>query len=140
MDPDIKKEYENQRKYLETSKNSLKMKLEKESQIHKEDHRNIMTENVKLIKSITDLRSKVKELKSMEKNRRTELKMRKSQHEQQIKNKQNGENISQSMGGSAGLQSGEQDEMQKQDIRLKKELIDSLRLRLKDSQQENNFL
>jgi hypothetical protein len=94
MDPDIKKEYENQRKYLETSKNSLKMKLEKESQIHKEDHRNIMTENVKLIKSITDLRSKVKELKSMEKNRRTELKMRKSQHEQQIKNKQNGENIS----------------------------------------------
>jgi hypothetical protein len=28
MDPEIKKEYENQKKYLESSKNSLKKKLE----------------------------------------------------------------------------------------------------------------
>ncbi len=34
MDPDIKKEYENQKKYLESSKNSLKKKLEKKQQLH----------------------------------------------------------------------------------------------------------
>ena len=38
IDPDIKKEYENQRRYLENSKNSLKKRLEKEKQIHKEDN------------------------------------------------------------------------------------------------------
>jgi len=30
IDPDIKKEYENQRRYLENSKNSLKKRLDKE--------------------------------------------------------------------------------------------------------------
>jgi D-ribose pyranose/furanose isomerase RbsD len=36
IDPDIKKEYENQKRYLENSVNSLKKRLEKETQIHKE--------------------------------------------------------------------------------------------------------
>jgi hypothetical protein len=36
IDPDIKKEYENQKRYLENSVNSLKKRLEKEMQIHKE--------------------------------------------------------------------------------------------------------
>lgn len=36
IDPDIKKEYENQKRYLESSVNSLKKRLEKETQIHKE--------------------------------------------------------------------------------------------------------
>ena len=75
IDPDIKKEYENQRRYLDNSKNSLKKRLEKEQQIHKEDNMNIMRENIKLIKMISDLRAKVKELKTMEKNSRTEAKM-----------------------------------------------------------------
>jgi hypothetical protein len=30
IDPDIKKEYENQKRYLDNSKNSLKKRLEKE--------------------------------------------------------------------------------------------------------------
>ena len=76
IDPDIKKEYENQRRYLENSKNSLKKRLEKEQQIHKEDNMNIMRENIKLIKMISDLRTQVKELKTLEKRTRTEAKMR----------------------------------------------------------------
>ena len=36
IDPDIKKEYENQKRYLENSVNSLKKRLDKEMQIHKE--------------------------------------------------------------------------------------------------------
>ena len=36
IDVDIKKEYDNQRRYLENSVNSLKKRLEKETQIHKE--------------------------------------------------------------------------------------------------------
>ena len=35
IDPDIQKEYENQKKYLENSVNSLKKKLQKDSEIHK---------------------------------------------------------------------------------------------------------
>ena len=76
IDPDIKKEYENQRRYLENSKNSLKKRLEKEQQIHKEDNMNIMRENIKLIKMISDLRAQVKELKTLEKRTRTEAKTR----------------------------------------------------------------
>jgi hypothetical protein len=75
IDPDIKKEYENQRRYLENSQTSLKKRLEKEKQIHKEDNMNIMTENISLIGMISDLRSKVKELKTVEKNSRTKAKM-----------------------------------------------------------------
>ena len=75
IDPDIKKEYENQRRYLENSQTSLKKRLEKEKQIHKEDNMNIMTENISLIAMISDLRSKVKELKTVEKNSRTKAKM-----------------------------------------------------------------
>lgn len=79
IDPDIKKEYENQKRYLDNSKNSLKKRLEKEQQIHKQDNMNIMRENITLIRMITELRQQVKELKSEEKNKRTEAKMRANQ-------------------------------------------------------------
>ena len=75
IDPDIKKEYENQKRYLENSRNSLKKRLEKEQQIHNEDNMNIMRENIKLIKMIGDLRRSVKELQSKEKNTHTKAKM-----------------------------------------------------------------
>ena len=64
IDPDIKKEYENQKRYLENSVNSLKKRLEKETQIHKEDNNNIMKENMELINQISDLRKEVKSLNS----------------------------------------------------------------------------
>lgn len=69
IDPDIKKEYENQKRYLENSVNSLKKRLEKETQIHKEvtpysitnvqDNNNIMKENMELINQIAELRKEV---------------------------------------------------------------------------------
>lgn len=45
IDPDIKKEYENQKRYLENSVNSLKKRLEKETQIHKEVRNNKYNNN-----------------------------------------------------------------------------------------------
>ena len=75
IDPDIKKEYENQKRYLDNSKNSLKKRLEKEQQVHKQDNMNIMRENITLIRMITDLRASVKELKSEEKNKRADRRM-----------------------------------------------------------------
>jgi hypothetical protein len=88
IDPDIKKEYENQKRYLDNSKNSLKKRLEKEQQIHKQDNMNIMRENITLIRMITDLRAQVKELKSEEKNKRTEAKMRANQSMMQGSNQE----------------------------------------------------
>lgn len=38
IDPDIKKEYINQRKYLESSHHSLQKRLEKEDQIHRQNN------------------------------------------------------------------------------------------------------
>ena len=38
INPNIKQEYDNQRKFLENSINSLKKRLEIESQIHKADN------------------------------------------------------------------------------------------------------
>ena len=75
IDPDIKKEYENQRKYLENSQDSLKKRLAREQDAHKQDNMNIMKENIKLIKMISELRREVKQLASQEKNTRTQAKM-----------------------------------------------------------------
>jgi chromosome segregation ATPase len=75
IDPDIKKEYENQRRFLENSQNSLKKRLAREQDAHKQDNMNIMKENIKLIKMISELRTEVKDLSSTEKNTRTQAKM-----------------------------------------------------------------
>lgn len=50
VDPDIKKECENQLKYLQNSCKVLKQKLTESSGLHKEDNLNIMQENIALIK------------------------------------------------------------------------------------------
>ena len=68
IDPDIKKEYENQKRYLENSVNSLKKRLEKETQIHKEDNNNIMMENMELINQISQLRIEKQEWNTKLKN------------------------------------------------------------------------
>lgn len=64
IDPDIKKEYENQKRYLENSVGSLKKRLQKETQYHKDDNLNVMDQNLSLIKEIKKLRGSVKTLKS----------------------------------------------------------------------------
>lgn len=79
IDPDIKKEHQNQFAYLQNSSNSLQKRFEKERAIHKEENHNIMKENVVLIGMISDLRKKVKELKTLEKNSNTEKKMLENQ-------------------------------------------------------------
>ena len=62
INPNIKQEYENQKKFLENSINSLKKRLEIESQIHKADNLQIMTDNMDLIQQIGDVRDNIVEI------------------------------------------------------------------------------
>jgi len=77
LDVDIQREYNRQREYLERSVASLKTKLSKESERHKQENTRIMQENVELIRyniirhevvlihtsEINDLRREVKSMK-----------------------------------------------------------------------------
>ena len=60
VDQDIKSEYEHQKKFLENSMHSLKKRLEIESQIHKADNLQIMTDNMDLITKISEVRGSLK--------------------------------------------------------------------------------
>merc|ERR1712185_297232 len=55
LDTDSQKEYNRQRDYLEKSVDSLKRKLQKDSEVHRIDNMRIMQENVSLIREINDL-------------------------------------------------------------------------------------
>ena len=59
IDPEIKKEYDNQKRYLENSLHSLKKRHETEGQVHKEENLAIMNANISLIDTITSLRRNV---------------------------------------------------------------------------------
>lgn len=63
LDTDMREEYRRQRDYLEKSVDSLKRKLEKDSQGHRIDNMRIMQENVSLIREINDLRREINQLK-----------------------------------------------------------------------------
>merc|ERR1719265_1705987 len=63
LDTDMQKEYNRTRDYLEKSVDSLKRKLEKDSQAHRIDNMRIMQENVSLIREINDLRREINVLK-----------------------------------------------------------------------------
>jgi len=63
LDTDMQKEYNRQRDYLEKSVDSLKRKLEKDSQAHRIDNMRIMQENVSLIREINDLTREINALK-----------------------------------------------------------------------------
>lgn len=71
INPDINKEYENQKRFLESSVYALKKQLERETKIHKDDNLAIMKSNIRLIKSITEHRQVVSDLN-------TELKKKKN--------------------------------------------------------------
>ena len=62
INPDIRKEYDQQKKYLENSMASLRKRVEIESEIHKQDNQKSMNDNVRLINDIRELRAKVIEL------------------------------------------------------------------------------
>lgn len=70
INPDINKEYENQKRFLESSVFALKKQLERETKIHKDDNLAIMKSNISLIKSITDHRIIVTELETELKKKR----------------------------------------------------------------------
>merc|ERR1711959_511151 len=63
LDADTQKEYNRQRDYLEKSVDSLKRKLQKDSEVHRIDNMRIMQENVSLIREINDLRREINFLK-----------------------------------------------------------------------------
>merc|ERR1719243_53409 len=63
LDTDMQKEYNRQRDYLEKSVDSLKRKLQKDSEVHRIDNMRIMQENVSLIREINDLRREINFLK-----------------------------------------------------------------------------
>ena len=71
INPEIQKEYENQRKYLESSKHSLEQKLKKDMSLHKKDSQKHMKENYKLIEQINKLRKRKDEL--MSKTRKSDI-------------------------------------------------------------------
>merc|ERR1719276_42184 len=63
LDSDIQREYNRQRDYLEKSVESLKRKLQKDSEVHRQDNMRILQENVALIREINDLRREINFLK-----------------------------------------------------------------------------
>eukprot|EP00930_Biecheleria_cincta_P056908 TRINITY_DN42926_c0_g1_i1.p1 TRINITY_DN42926_c0_g1~~TRINITY_DN42926_c0_g1_i1.p1 ORF type:complete len:1216 (-),score=324.29 TRINITY_DN42926_c0_g1_i1:285-3932(-) len=63
LDSDIQREYNRQREYLEKSVDSLKKKLLKDSDVHRQDNTRILQENVSLIREINELRREIDFLK-----------------------------------------------------------------------------
>merc|ERR1712118_401004 len=63
LDTDSQKEYNRHRDYLEKSVDSLKRKLQKDSEVHRIDNMRSMQENVSLIREINDLRREINFLK-----------------------------------------------------------------------------
>lgn len=60
----VHKEYHRQRDYLEKTVQSLKNKLDKDTQLHRTDNLRAVQENVALIKEINELRRETKSLKA----------------------------------------------------------------------------
>mmetsp|Transcript_31019 Transcript_31019/g.42984 ORF Transcript_31019/g.42984 Transcript_31019/m.42984 type:complete len:1197 (+) Transcript_31019:119-3709(+) len=69
LEEDIQKEYNRQREYLEKSVESLKRKLHKDMEMHRQDNMRIMQENVSLIKEINELRREMKQSKQTQRSR-----------------------------------------------------------------------
>merc|ERR1712203_711925 len=63
LDSDIQREYNRQTDYLEKSVESLKRKLLKDSDVHRQDNTRILQENVALIREINELRREIDYLK-----------------------------------------------------------------------------
>merc|ERR1719276_370299 len=63
LDADIQREYNRQRDYLMKSVESLKRKLAKDSEVHRQDNMRVLQENQGLIREINDLRREINYLK-----------------------------------------------------------------------------
>ena len=95
---------------------------------------NIMRENIKLIKMISDLRLKVKELVSKEKNTRTIAKMRANQSSMMNQSKEEG-----GPAGGEELTDQEKDQ-QRLELEQKRQTIDQYRRHINELHQEQEQL
>eukprot|EP00884_Botryococcus_braunii_P010879 jgi/Botrbrau1/19793/Bobra.0124s0041.1 len=64
LDEDVQAEFDRQREYLERTVETMKRKLQKDIEQHKQDTRRILQENVTLLKEINELRREVKASKA----------------------------------------------------------------------------
>eukprot|EP00929_Paragymnodinium_shiwhaense_P023266 TRINITY_DN1460_c0_g2_i1.p1 TRINITY_DN1460_c0_g2~~TRINITY_DN1460_c0_g2_i1.p1 ORF type:complete len:1226 (+),score=432.73 TRINITY_DN1460_c0_g2_i1:97-3774(+) len=93
LDSDIQREYNRQRDYLEKSVESLKRKLLKDSDVHRQDNMRILQENVALIREINDLRREIDYLKKERQQQRL--------HVSKLKKNSKGGSQSAALGSSA---------------------------------------
>lgn len=141
VDVDIKKEQENQRRYLENTKASLNKRLEKEQQIHKTENSRIMWQNLELINQIKKLRNKINEAREWEKQQRNKAKMLQNQsaigRDSRAANQQRSD--------PELFEAMEQERMQERqrkqmEIRANHNHLLDLQNRLMNAKQENQFL
>mmetsp|Transcript_66659 Transcript_66659/g.172544 ORF Transcript_66659/g.172544 Transcript_66659/m.172544 type:complete len:523 (-) Transcript_66659:96-1664(-) len=112
LDTDMQTEYKRQRDYLEKSVDSLKRKLEKDSQGHRIDNMRIMQENVSLIREINDLRREIN----------------------QLKHERTAQELQAQYGGTAGGKEGAGDPQLREDLALQREQIAELARHLQSLQ------
>lgn len=105
IDPDIYKEYESQKKYLESSVNTLKQRLDAEQQVHKVSHMAIMEQNMKLIHEIAEFRQKVRYLDGRMKANKIKIKeeAENAENEAQNEDTDNVKDTTQDLGISTGV-------------------------------------
>jgi len=143
VDPDIRKEYENQRKYLYNSMHSLDKRLEMERSIHKEDNMRIMYMNKELIEHITTLRGQITTKERVQRQKINTLKEKKSQYGVQGDIEQ--QSIQQNASSDALMQENHQKNMEIQhqeiyDLEQHKQqsqaYIEEIRARIDEQKQE----
>merc|ERR1711937_336255 len=76
LDQDIQKEYQ------EKSVESLKRKLQKDSEVHRQDNMRVMQENVSLIREINDLRKEINFLKHERQQQRLHVTRKKTEDDE----------------------------------------------------------
>ena len=105
IDPDIYKEYESHKKYLESSVNTLKQRLDAEQQVHKVSHMAIMEQNMKLIHEIAEFRQKVRYLDGRMKANKIKIKeeAENAENEAQNEDTDNVKDTTQDLGISTGV-------------------------------------
>merc|ERR1719265_1188127 len=118
LDSDIQREYNRQREYLEKSVESLKRKLAKDSEVHRQDNMRIMQENVSLIREINDLRKEINFLKHERKQQRLNVSKQKK--------------LAQSSGAPSDAGGFERSKEYAKEMELNKQEINALKRRIEE--------
>merc|ERR1711959_55116 len=120
LDTDIQREYNRQREYLEKSVESLKRKLTKDSEVHRQDNMRIMQENVSLIREINDLRKEINYLKHEKQQQRLNVSKQKK--------------LAQSSGAPSDAGDFERSKEYAKEMELNKQEINALKRRIQEPQ------